>query len=231
MKGGLRAWTHQRNREFSRAAAVVGPPVATYRGATKLISMANDMTTRPHRPPTTSSDEATHEELDFARRQGDAFGAALNYMIRQEAHGREVAAGEYLVGFAVEHAEGLYRWHGDELQWFPPEEENAHIEISIRDGGDGRLLPGLRVLLAVHDSDGRHLGTHEQPFLWHPWIFHYGRNWVLPGDGEYTFRIHIDPPSWPRHDLKNGFRFLRPVDVEFTQVHIETGRKCSREGA
>jgi hypothetical protein len=175
------------------------------------------------------SDEATNDELEFARRQGAALDQALSYMIEQEAHGREAAAGEYLVGFAVEHAEGLYQWRGGELCWMPPDEENAHIEVSVRDAADGRFLPGLRVVLTVTEESGRKVGSHEQPFLWHPWLYHYGRNWTLPGDGEYTLRIHIDPPTWGRHDLKNGRRFAAPVDVEFQRVAIQTGRKCSRE--
>lgn len=176
-----------------------------------------------------SSDEATERELEFARRQGAALDETLRYMITDEAHGRETAVGEYLVGFAVEHAEGIYQWRGGRLCWVSPEEENAHLEVSVRDGADGRFLPGLRVLLTVTAADGHVIGTHEQPFLWHPWLYHYGRNWVLPGDGVYHLRIHIDPPAWGRHDLKNGYRYTQPVDVEFQEVEIQTGRKCSRK--
>ena len=47
-----------------------------------------------------------------------------------------------------------------------------------------------------------------------PKTYHYGRNWKVPGDGEYTLRVHIEPPTFMRHDELNGRRFEEPVDVE-----------------
>ena len=44
---------------------------------------------------------------------------------------------------------------------------------------------------------------------------------------DYTLRVHVDPPMFGRHDHINGRRFREPVDVEFSGVHIETGRKKS----
>ncbi len=59
--------------------------------------------------PNTS--EATREQLDFARAQGDAYGRALAYMTGTVAHdGGEQRAGDYLIGYAVEEAEGMYEW-------------------------------------------------------------------------------------------------------------------------
>lgn len=69
------------------------------------------------------------------------------------------------------------------------------------------------------------MGTHAQPFLWHPWLFHYGRNWQVPGDGEYTLRVRIEPPTFHRHDKRNGLRYAEPVEVEFRGVQLETGQK------
>ncbi len=68
-------------------------------------------------------------------------------------------------------------------------------------------------------------GTHDQPFLWHRWLYHYGRNWQVPHDGRYALRVRIEPASFPRHDRVNGRRYADPVVVEFDDVHIETGHK------
>ena len=38
---------------------------------------------------------------------------------------------------------------------------------------------------------------------------------MVPGDGAYTFRVHIDAPTFHRHDRKNGLRDAEPVEVEF----------------
>ncbi|GAB4510789.1 MAG: hypothetical protein OHK0046_08000 [Anaerolineae bacterium] len=178
-------------------------------------------------PPMKSSDEATQEQLQLAQAQGRALGDALRQMINQEAHGAEKQAGDYLVGYAVEHAEGMYMLQGGELVWYDPRDENAHIEISVRDAADGRFIPGLTVRVSVLDSNEREVGTNEHPFIWHPWLYHYGRNWVLPGDGEYILHIYIEAPEFPRHDKANGLRYARPAEVEFQNVRIETGRKIS----
>jgi hypothetical protein len=75
------------------------------------------------------------------------------------------------------------------------------------------------------EADGQAIGTHRQPFLWHPWLYHYGRNWEVPGDGSYRLRVRIEPPEFPRHDKINGRRYAEPVEVEFENVRVETGRK------
>jgi hypothetical protein len=66
-----------------------------------------------------------------------------------------------------------------------------------------------------------------QPFLWHPWLYHHGLNWKLPGDGAYIIRVLVEPPDFMRHDKINGRRYAEPVEVEFRNVQIRTGQKCS----
>lgn len=177
---------------------------------------------RPPMDPNTS--EATAPQLELAVAQGDAYGRALAYMTDEVAHdGGQQHAGDYLVGYAVEEAEGMYAWVDGELKWQDPDGENAHIEISVRDAADGRFVPCLNVTVTLVSPDGKTVGTEVQPMLWHPMIYHYGRNWTLPADGEYTLRAHIEPPEFMRHDEVNGVRFTEPVDVEFTGVKVERG--------
>ena len=52
----------------------------------------------------------------------------------------------------------------------------------MRDAADGRLIPGLKVQLTLVMQNGEEIGTHEMPLLCTP-IYHYGRNWRVPGDG------------------------------------------------
>ena len=101
------------------------------------------------------------------------------------------------------------------------------MEVALRDGADGRIVPGLKVFVTLIDSQGRDLGTHEHPLLWHPCVNHYGRNWHVPGDGEYTIHVRIEPPDFPRRDKINGCRFKAPVEVTFRNIHARTGRKTS----
>ena len=171
------------------------------------------------------SDEASESQLDLARDQGAAVERALKHMTEEVAtDGGETRAGDYLVGYAVEEAEGMYRLRDGELVWEEPGDENLHVEVSVRDGSDGRIVPGLDVTATLVGPDGEEVGTHAQPFVWHPWIHHYGRNWVVPRDGTYTIRVRIEAPDFPRHDKTNGKRFAEAVEVEFDDVTVETGQ-------
>ena len=172
-----------------------------------------------------SSDEADEQQLELARRQGQAYGQALQHMTGEVAQtGGSTRAGEYEIGYAVEEAEGMYALVDGELRWQEPEDENLHVEIAVRDAADGRFVPCLDVTVTLLTADGEEVGTHQQPMLWHPMLYHYGLNWVVPGDGEYTLRVHVEPPSFMRHDEINGQRFAEPVDVEFPGVAVETGQ-------
>lgn len=179
-------------------------------------------TTSAKKPPAVSSDEATKEQLKLARDQGDSMGKALEHMISKVADdGKEKKAGNYLVGYAVEKAEGMYKMDGKgELQWHEPEKENIHVEVSVRDGADGRFIPQLTVYARLIDSEGNEVGRHEQPFIWHPWVFHYGRNWYVEKEGKYELMVDIKAPDFHRHDKKNGKRFADDVNVTFPGVKI-----------
>jgi hypothetical protein len=169
--------------------------------------------------------EATRKQLDLGREQGEAYGKALAYMTGEVAHdGGEKEAGHYRIGYAIEEAEGMYYWTEGGLVWHDPEEENAHVEVAVRDASDGRFVPGVRVLATLVDPDGNEVGTHEQSLVWHPMIYHYARNWVVPADGEYTLRVRVEPPTFMRHDETNGLRFTEPVEVEFEGVKIQRGQ-------
>lgn len=185
--------------------------------------MNEQQTSTPPMDPDTS--EADEIQLDLARRQGDAYAEAVNHMVEQVAQtGGQQQAGDYLIGFAIEEAEGMYAFTDGELMWQEPDEENLHVEVVVRDAGDGRFVPGCTVTVTLVDRDGTEVGTHGQPLLWHPMIYHYGRNWVVPGDGAYTVRVHVAPPRFMRHDEVNGRRFTDEVTVEFPDVAVTTGQ-------
>lgn len=173
--------------------------------------------------PNTS--EATKKQLDLARAEGDAYGESLEYMTDTVAHGGgQVEAGNYLIGYAVEEAEGMYEWNDGDLTWVEPGDDNVHIEVAVRDRADGRFVPAVKVLVTVTAPDGTDVGTNEQPLLWHPMIYHYGRNWKVPTDGEYTLKVRVEPPTFMRHDETNGRRFMQVEEATFTGVSIERGQ-------
>lgn len=182
-------------------------------------------------PPMTPSNEADEQQLQLAAEEGTVYAKAVLAMA-EETGVRLREAGDYVIGVAAEEAEGMYAPDGDGgLVWHEPEDANSHIEVAVADRADGRFVPGLDVTVEVTDADGRPSGRHRMPFLWHPFLYHYGHNWKVPGEGTYTVDVHIEPARFHRHDPVNGRRYGEPVHVRFEGVHIEPGIKRSPDAA
>ncbi len=174
------------------------------------------------------SDEADRKQLQIARKDGDAYQEALQYMVNEVAHtGATQRAGDYTVGYAQEEAEGMYALLSEgNLEWQEPAPgDNCHLEISVSDAADGRFIPALKIHATLTKQDGQRVGPFEVPFLWHPGLYHYGLDLQVPGDGHYTLNVKIEPPTFKRHDKKNGQRYAETVEVEFGDVNIKTGRE------
>jgi hypothetical protein len=181
------------------------------------------MATKPP-PMDPNTDEADAKQLDLARQQGESYRRALEHMANDVAHdGGMQEAGEYLIAYAVEEAEGMYDWEDGELVWHDPDGENLHLEIAVCDAADGRFVPGVKVTGTLVDPDGNEVGSHEHPLLWHPMLYHYGRNWTVPADGAYTLHVRVEPPTFMRHDDVNGCRFKDVVETTFENVQVERG--------
>lgn len=184
--------------------------------------MTEEKKTAPPMEP--ASSEATKAQLNLAIAQGEAYGRALDYMAHEVAKGGgKKVVGEYLIGYAIEDAEGMYHCRDGKLVWQNPQDENLHVEVAVCDAADGRFIPGLHVTATMISPSGEELGPYDEEMVWHPMLYHYGRNWTLPEDGEYTLRVHVDPPTFMRHDEINGRRFTAPLDTEFTNVRVERG--------
>jgi hypothetical protein len=179
------------------------------------------------KPPEKPSDEADRQQLEMARQEGEAYRRSLLYMVNEVADtGGQKEAGDYVVAFAQERAEGMYRLRGEgELEWVEPGDENCHLEIAVMDGGDHRFVPYLDIEATLIAEGGERVGPFPVPFLWHPGLYPYGRDVKVPGDGRYTLHVKIAAPTFMRHDKVNGRRYARTVEVEFEGVEIRTGRE------
>ncbi len=170
------------------------------------------------------SDEADERQIELAAEAGEAYLEAADYMIEEVAQtGDRTTEGDFVVGIAIEKAEGMYRLEQGDLHWVPPSDgENAHLEVLVASAADGRFVPNLNVRAELHGDDGI-VGPVEIPFVWHPGLYHYGVNLELPGTGTYDVDVHVDPATFPRHDETNGDRFGDGAEVRFEDVRIETG--------
>lgn len=177
-------------------------------------------------PTKTTSEEADQRHLTLARDEGEAYQRSFRHMAQEVAHdGDQTHEGDFVVGYAVEEAEGMYRPDGDgDLEWVEPAGENCHLEVAVSDVADGRFVPGLDVTATLTAEGGEEVGPVELPFLWHPGLYHYGSNLTVPGDGTYELRVRIEPPSFGRHDEKNGNRYAEPTEVVFDAIEIATGQ-------
>ncbi len=172
-----------------------------------------------------ASKVADEEALKLGKEQGEAFQRAIDYMIHTCARGAETASGEYKIVYTVEPAEGMYHLIGESLVWHNPDFGNVHIGIIVCDAEDGRFIPGLTVYVTLIDPEGHILGDHMHTFMWHPWLYHYGLNWKVPQEGDYTMQVRVLPPDFMRHDKVNGYRYTEPAEVEFTNIHITPGKQ------
>lgn len=186
-----------------------------------------EQSTPAQAPPMEDSNEASSEQLRIARAEGDAYGKALQAMEKEDGAAL-VKSGNYVVVLVNEQAEGMYALaDGGGLEWREaPEEANAHVEVAVADAGDGRFVPGLDITVTLSDGD-REILSAPAPFLWHPFLHHYGFNARIPGPGPFTVKVRIEPPAYMRHDPRNGKRFGEPVEVVFADVGFEPGRKPS----
>ena len=173
-----------------------------------------------------TSEEVDEKQLQLAKQAGDAYQEALEYMANEVAHtGGKTEEGDYIIGFAQEEAEGMYALADEgEFEWREPEDENCHIEVAVCDGEDGRFVPEVDVEVTLESEDGEEVGPFETPFLYHPGLFHYGKNVEIPGDGTYDITVEVEPPTFMRHDETNGNRYGESVSVTFEDVDIEAGQ-------
>ena len=170
-------------------------------------------------------------DTELAQAQGDVEHQTLGALYEDANAGAAQPAGDYRVGFASDYA--LATWDFDEkknkFKFAIDTEEttqlNAHVEATVQETRTGRFVPGLHLTATLADLAGHELGTHELPFEWHPWVFHYGENWRVPRAGLYRLRLHAEAPAFRRYGRTVGQVFGRGFDVSFDSVRVVTGSK------
>jgi hypothetical protein len=171
--------------------------------------------------------EATPAGVALGAEVGSAFRRSVDHFLENVAQsGAKTTVGDFEVAVAAEDAEPLLQPDGGSLRVVEPHDgENAHLEVVVMDADDGRFVPELDVT-ATLTSGGNAVGTWRLPFLWHPTMYHYGRNVAIPNPGgTYDLLVEIAPASFGRHDKVNGRRFATAQKVSFDGLRIEGGRK------
>lgn len=174
--------------------------------------------------------DAAAAATELAQAPGAAYHQTLGALYENVNAGEARQVGDYLVGYAIDYA--LATWNLDEaknkFRYEIDTEEttqlNAHVEATVQEARTGRFVPGLHLTATLADAQGHDLGTHELPFEWHPWVFHYGENWRVPRSGPaYRLRLRAEAPTFRRYGRTAGQVFSRRFDVSFDSVRVVTG--------
>lgn len=168
--------------------------------------------------------EDNARKIELAEKQGKAFSEALDYMKNMDNHA-EKTVDDYIISLASEEAEGTYQLKNGKLEWHVPKKEfNTHLEIVVRDKKDQRFIPGLNIKAKVFNEKDELVVEKDCPFLWHPFLYHYGAMFEIPKEGKYTVEVSFPAPEFHRHDEIKGKRYEKGVQIRIP-IEMETGRE------
>ena len=176
-----------------------------------------------------SAVEAEETHLDETKPEAEALRRTLANMYKTAIEGRDVRSGDYIVANANEFSEAYWYFQNGHFvlatEMENSTQRNSHIEVAVMDALTGRFVPGLQVTASLTDSSGHNLGTRTEPFMWHPWLWHYGENWRIPHNGEYRVHVHFDAPDFARYGHTTGDIMKVPVDMDFDGQKLISGEK------
>ncbi|HMN58879.1 MAG TPA: iron transporter [Anaerolinea sp.] len=161
---------------------------------------------------------------NISEEQNRAIKKAFRYILQKDFYGGYKYGGNYLIAYSVEFARNLIFPGDGSPQRQSIHQENAHIGIAIHDETDLHFISGLTVTVTITDHNGIAIGSFKHPLLRRPNFRHYGRNWILPGDGKYSLQIRVETPVSVLRNEKTERTYITPIEVEFHNVTIRTGR-------
>jgi uncharacterized protein involved in high-affinity Fe2+ transport len=165
------------------------------------------------------SREKKMEEL--VKKQGDAFMASYNLHMEEIIHTVK-KVDDYIITAAIEPAVGMYVMGLDKsLEWESPQGfGDLHVEIVVQDRDDRRFVPHLEVSAKVYDKEHKVITESEAPFMWHPYIFHYGFDMTVPDEGDYFIEVRIKAPKFHRHKKDHGKRYSDDIEIKLSPLRL-----------
>jgi len=162
------------------------------------------------------------EATGLARDEGAVVDRPLSALLRDgDVSGSQVRSGDYKVTVLVREARGYWNVRNGSLGFVDPNSSVgpvAHLDVIVRDATTGRFVPGLKVRATILNSRKKEVDTYPMPFMWHPWVNHYGLSVPMPGSGRYTVRVRTDAPAFRRYGSTALKKFNRAVDVSVRGV-------------
>jgi hypothetical protein len=158
---------------------------------------------------------------ELVKKQGDALIASANLYMEDMIHTVKKSH-DYIVTVAFGSPDGRYMPQSDgSLDWDMPEGfSNMHVEVVVQDRDDKRFVPYLDVSVRILDQNDNPVTESEAPFMWHPYVFHYGMDTVIPEEGDYTIEVTIKKPDFGRHHKDHGKRYADDVTIKLGPVKL-----------
>jgi hypothetical protein len=135
--------------------------------------------------------------------------------------------GNYLIAYTVEKACWSQNPVQGKLLVENPQKENAYIGIAVHHASNLRFVKELMVTVTLFGENGTVIGRHYHAYHQRPGLPHYGKNWILPGDGFYTIQVQIDALDLIWEGLMGGKFTSNIIELEFPHVMITTGQQFS----
>jgi hypothetical protein len=133
------------------------------------------------------------------------------------------SAGELKTAVMYTSPHQFWRVVGDELQAEPVEEEDSlHLMAAVWEPETGTVVPEAGVSVEIAPEGGAFDEQVIYPMLSQAMGFHYGANFSLDGDGEYTVRVSVGGMNIRRTGAFEG-RFgeaaSATVDISFNEAN------------
>lgn len=128
---------------------------------------------------------------------------------------------DYRISLAATPVKGWYAPVNGQLVWITPETTaNEHLEVTLVNTIDQKTLPNSGGSLSIYDLNNKLLETKPLIMMWSPEGYHYGNNFIIPGNGNYNVKVDLTPPMFARHNRQIGNRFFNPASVVFQNVKL-----------
>ncbi|TSD08527.1 hypothetical protein DP107_19500 [Haloglomus irregulare] len=122
--------------------------------------------------------------------------------------------GDYAFGLMYSYAHRFWNVNGDSVSLTEiADEDDVHLMASVWDPETMTVLPETGLSVEIHQGDSLVSQEAIYPMLSQPMGFHYGANFGLNGDGEYTVKLSVGAVTTRRTGAFQG-RFSEPTTVE-----------------
>lgn len=172
------------------------------------------------------ADPSAHEgkqlQWHLAREQGDAYGDALQHAARLAAgDSGECRTGDYWITYLLDLPRRIHTWAEGNPLWQEPKGANLYVGIAVRDATDGRFVPAASIEVTLIDQRGTVVGAGEHALVLDPLAHQYGRNWQVQGEGPYSIRVRVQPPTRVQAAADQA---MAPIEVEFCDLNVALGQ-------